>query len=92
MSEDGYQDEDQFRAALKDFKRKMILKGTLSQKLEIMDLRENELLKEIERLNEALETKSKEEKVKISGSMSSLKKESRDNSPSGRHRVKLYFD
>lgn len=52
----------------------MNLNGTLIQKLEILDLRENELLKEIERLNEIIDNKL-DGKLKLNSSLSSLKSE-----------------
>lgn len=60
---------------LKDFKHKMPLKGSLQQKLETLDLRENELLKEIERLNQVLDEKNVFGSLNKSGSVTSLKKE-----------------
>lgn len=94
LNEENFDDENQFQAALKDFKHKMPLKGTLKQKLEILDLRENECLKEIERLNANLEKQSVEEKLKMSSSMSSLRKEQHvsrrddeDDKLDKRHRV-----
>lgn len=75
LNQDEFEDEEQFRAALKNFKKKMPLKGTLKQKLEILDLRENELLKEIERLNDSIEKKDIDDKLRRSSSLTSLRRD-----------------
>lgn len=74
----------------------MTLRGSLKQKLEILDLRENELLKEIERLNEVLEKNAVNERLMVGNSIISLKNEnvSRSVSPKDRgqrNRVRKAF-
>ena len=49
-------DDAEFVSNASDMKEKIVLKGTLKEKLEQLDNRETELLKEINRLNNVIQT------------------------------------
>lgn len=55
------EDDNEFVSKYRDVKDKIVLKGTLKEKLEQLDKRETELLQEISRLNQKIE-ELKEEK------------------------------